>query len=276
MDAPSRDDIDLQELAVRIIRYFQSHLVFILVFCAIGIGLGVTTYKALPNIYESQMVVLSDLLTKTYGDRMDESINHLIQEGNHAELSSRLGLPAEKVSSLTSVEVECLLDVKTPQREKVEKDETYFIITVNLTDRTALPELQDGILHYIRNNELVKVRARQREALNTAVVQKIDREISAIDSLKRSLFQKGSFKTENIQFDPAMLFMTSIDLIKMRWEHQQELELANSIHLVEGFTSFEKPKDPKLFTLVVLGFLLGLIASIGLLTLKHLFSLARS
>lgn len=276
MDSSYRDDIDLQELAVRIIRYFRNHLIFIAAFCVVGIGLGVVAYKALPSSYESQMVVLSDLLTKTYGDRMDQSLNNLIQEGNTAELSSRLNLAPEKVASIQSVAVESQLDVKTPQRDKVDKDETYFIITVVLTDRSALPDIQQGMLHYLRNNEWVKIRSQQRSQLSTAVIQRIDREVQTLDSLKRALFQKGQLRTENVQFDPAELFKQTVELTRMRWEEQQELELAASIHLIEGFTVFQKPKDPKLTTLVAVGFLLGLVAAIGLLTLKHLLTLSRS
>lgn len=276
METPSRDDIDLQELAVRIIRYFRNHLTFIFIFCAGGIGLGVAAYKALPNVYESQMVVLSDLLTKTYGDRIDESLNNLIAEGNLAELSARLNLAKDKVLSIKSVHVESQLDVKTPQRDKVEKDETYFIITVNLTDRSVLPDIQQGLLFYLRNNEFVKMRTRQREQMYSAVVQAIDRELHGIDSLKQLIFRNRSFRAEDLRFDPAELFRASVDLVRVRWENQHELELANSIHLIEGFTVFEKPKDPKLTTLIAVGFLLGLLGAISLLTLKHLIKLARA
>ncbi len=276
METNTRDDIDLQELAVRIIRYFRRHLVFIVISIAVGIGLGVFAFRSLPDVYESQMIVLSDLLTKTYGDRIDRTLNGLIQEGNVSELTTRLGLTQEKASALRSIKVESQLDVKTPQREKVDKDETYFIITAHLTDRSILPELQEGLLSYMRNNDFVKVRARQREAMEKATIDKIDRELRSIDSLKRLLFQKNTVRSENVQFDPAALFTVAVDLTKMRWERQQELEMANSIHLVEGFTAFQKPKDPKLATLVVAGFLLGLFGAIGLLTLRHLFTLSRN
>lgn len=275
MDSATRDDIDLQELAVRIIRYLRRHLLFIVVSCLIGVALGIGAYKALPNMYQSQMVVLSDLLTKTYGDRIDGSLNNLISEGNFAELSSRLNLPAEKLLSVRSVNVESLLDVKTPQREKVEKDETYFIITVTLGDRAALPQIQEGLLHYLRNNEWVKERARQRVEQGQAVIRQIDREIKTMDSLKQALFRKGQLRLEDIKFDPSVLFTTTVGLTRLRWEEQQELELAGSIHLIEGFTVFEKPKDPKWTTLVAVGFLLGLLAAIGSLTLAHLWKLAR-
>ena len=248
---------------------------FILLSCALGIALGIAAHKALPNIYESKLVVLSDLLTKTYGDQIDQSLNNLIAESNLSELSAKLGLTEEKVSTITSIKVECLLDVKTPQREKVEKDETYFIVTVHLTDLSVLPDLEKGLLHYFRNNDLVKIRTRQRAELSAAVVERIDSELRLMDSLKRLLFQRP-FKAENLNFDPAELFIASAELTKMRWENKQELELAQSIHLVEGFTVFQKPKDPKLLTLIILGFIVGLVSSIGLLTLKHLFTLAHS
>lgn len=276
MDTHSHDEIDLQDLAVRIIRYFKSHLTFILLLCAVGMGTGALVYKTLPNIYESQMVILSDLLTKTYGDRITKSITNLIKEENYAELGAKLALPKEKVTAITSITVDCLTDLKTAQRGNIKKDETYFVVIVELTDRSILPELQDGILYFFRNNELVKARTFQREALNTAVIKTADKEMLLIDSLQRFLFQRGQFKTENLMFDPADLFVTSVELTKIHWEAQQDLELASSIHLVEGFTVFQKPKDPKLLMLIIIGFIFGLLGSIGLLTLKHLFTLARS
>ncbi len=276
MDTHSHDEIDLQDLAVRTIRYFKNHLTFILLLCGVGMGAGTLAYKTLPNTYESQMVVLSDLLTKTYGDHIAKSLSNLIKEENYEELGAKLALQKEKAAAITSITVDCLTDLKTAQRENILKDETYFVVTVELADRSILPDLQEGILHFFRNNELVKTRTFQREALNNAVIKNADKETRLIDSLQRVLFQKGQFKTENLMFDPAELFVASVELTKIRWEAQQDLELASSIHLVEGFTVFQKPKDPKLLTLVILGFVVGLISSIGLLTLKHLINLARS
>ena len=276
MDVSSRDEIDLQELAVRIIRYFKGHLAFILFFCTAGIALGVTAYKLLPNIYESQMVVYSDLLTKTYGDRIGLTLNKLVKEENLSQLSAKLGIPAEQAASINSIEVECVTDVKMPQREKVEKDESYFIITVEVKDPSILPELQDGLLGYIRSNELVKVKTKQREELGIAVVNKIDKELRLIDSLKQMLFQSGQFKAEKLMFDPAKLFTEGVELTKLRWEAQQALELASSINLVEGFTAFQKPKSPKLSVMIVLGFFLGMFGAVGLLTLRHLIKMALS
>lgn len=271
----ANDEIDLQEMAVRVIRYFWNHLIFICVLCGLGIVLGVLAYRSLPKKYESQMVILSDLLTKTYGDRMSRSLEGLIKEENYNELGAKFGMPADRIKGLSWIEIECFPDPKSPQRENITKDETYFVVTVDVTDRSVLPELQDGMLNFFRNNELVKKHARQREALNTAVINKIDKELKSLDSLKQYIFQRGPFKTENLMFDPAAIFSSGVQLTKMRWESQQELEFANSIHLVEGFTAFEKPAEPKLSYMVIFGFSLGLFGAIGMLTLKHLFKLAR-
>lgn len=276
METASQDSIDLQELAVRIIRYFRNHLKLIVAFCVLGMIGGGVAFVTLPTVYQSQMVVLSDLLTKPYGDRMDKSLNNLIKENNVDELSAKLNLSKENAQALQLVDIECEPDTKSPQRDKLEKDETFFIITVDLTDRLALPAVQEGLLYYLRSNEWVKARTLQREQTSLAVVQTIDKQIRQLDSLKRTLFQKGQPRTDNIQFDPSMVFTATVDLTRLRWKAQQELELANSIHLVEGFTVFQKPKDPKLSTLLILGFMLGLFSSVGLLTIKHLVKLARN
>lgn len=276
MDATSKDEIDLQELAIRIIRYFLSHFIFILVSCGVGVALGVFTFRASPNKYESQMVILSDLLTKTYGDQASRSLNKLVNEENFDELAAKLGLPGEKVNSISSIEIESITEIKAIEREKVDKDETFFIVTVSLTDRGAFADVQNGILHFFKNNEFVKIRARQREQFGEAVIKKIDKELKSIDSMKMLLMQSQPFKGERLMFDPEKLFTTSVELTEKRWENSQNVELANSIHLLEGFTVFQKPKDPKLSIMVLAGFLVGFIGALILLTLKHLFKLALS
>jgi len=268
------DAIDLQELAVRIIRYLKNHLAFIIISSIIGIGLGVGAYKALPNTYSSKMIVLSDLLSKTYGQQIDESLNNLISENNFEELSSKLGLEKEKVTSITSIHVESITEIKSTQRELMKRDETFFSITVTLTDRTALPDLQEGLVLFMRNNDFVKTRVRQREELGNALIARIDKELRSIDSMKSLLFQSQPFKGEKIMFDPERLLTAGIELTELKWNSKHDVELASGIHLVEGFTIFQKPKNPKLMTLIIAGFMLGFISGIGLLTFKRLFKVA--
>ena len=273
METLPNDEINLQELAVRIIRYFKSHILFILISSALGIALGVGIYRALPSIYESKMILLSDVLTRSYGERIDESLNSLIAEGNHSALSVKLNLTPEEASTLTSINIECIVEVN-PQREATKKDETLFFVTVDLKDRSILPRLQDGLIAFFRNNEYVKIRTRQSEMMYSGLIKKIDKELLYVDSLKSRLI-RGSSKGETLILDPSALFSSNVHLSESQWEYKNALELSSSIHLLEGFTVFEKPKDPKLLTLSVLGFLLGFLGSIGLLTLKELFQMAR-
>lgn len=274
MNTPERDEIDLQELAVRIIRYFKSHLTFILVATVLGTGAGIVAYQLLPKIYISKMVVLSDLLTKAYGERIDQQLNDLIREENIEDLAAKLELPKEKVKTISSIDIECIVDAKSPNREPQKKDETFFIVTVNLRDRAVLPDLQKGLLSFLRNNEYVKGRAKYRAEQGTAMVDRIEKELQLLDSMKQLLLRSQPFKGDNVMLDPATLFTESVNLTKTQWDFRQEVEFASSMHLVEGFTVFQKPKSPKLRTLMAVGFLLGLFGSIGLLTLKHLIKLA--
>ena len=271
MDTHPTDEIDLQELAVRIIQYFKRHFLFILICSVSGIALGFGSYRLLPSIYESKMIFLSDLLTESYGSRIDESLSNLIEEGNLDALSTKLRLTHEDASSIKSINIECIVEVKSLQRNK---DETFFIVTVELKDRSILPQLQEGLLNFFRNNEFVKIRTRQREETFKGMIKEIDKELKSVDSLMHRLIHEQS-KGETLVLDPSTLFTGSIHLSEQRWEYQNSLELANSIHLLDGFTTFEKPKDPKLLTLTFLGFFLGFIVSIGVLTLKHLLGLAK-
>ena len=273
MDTHSTEEIDLQELAVRVIRYFNSHIFFILICSVVGLGLGLMAYWRLPNVYESQMIVVSDVLTKTYGERIEENINNLIKEENYGTLSANLNLTQEQVSSIKSIRIESITEVKNANIQ-IDKEETFFILTVDLRDPSILPVFQEGLLGFFRNNEYVQIRTKQREVTYRAMVKKIEEELQSIDSFKQRLTH-GQTKGESLVLDPSVLYTGSVDLSKSLWDYRNSLELSNSIQLLEGFTAFQKPKEPNLLTLSVLGFLLGLLGSIGLLTMKELLQKAR-
>jgi hypothetical protein len=269
------DEIDLQELAIRAIQYLKRHFIFITTSTVAGIALSIAAYIALPAIYESRMIVLSDLLTDSYSKEITKSLKNLIGESNTRVLASRLGLTKDEAIQISSIEVEGL------KRESSEKqsDRTIFIITANITNKEILPKLQNGILEFLRNNEFVKIRVRQRKEECQSMIKKIGLEIHSLDSLKIRLFSGQPIyakSSEMLLVEPTSIYSKIVELTKEQIKYKNELELSDSIQLIEGFTVFQKPAQPKLSILLLIGFFGGFFAAIGLLIFTRLLRLANS
>ncbi|NJN43079.1 MAG: hypothetical protein HC811_13475 [Flammeovirgaceae bacterium] len=59
-------------------------------------------------------------------------------------------------------------------------------------------------------------------------------------------------------FDPTVVNSKIIELNKERINTEHSLELVNSVHVIEGFTKFNKPVFPKKSISMVTGATLGL------------------
>lgn len=273
MDNKSSDEIDLQELAIRILRYLYSHSRFIAFSCLGGTLLGLVAWLTLPPVYQSKMIVMSDILTKSYSDRITESLDKLIGEGNYALLGVRLNLSEDEVRQVSGIKIE---SIKKEEKD-IKEESTIFIITVDTKNQELLPKLQEGIINLLRNNEFVKIRVKQREFFYKTLIEKLDDEINSLDSLKKKLFDgkpiygKGP---EMLLVDPTNIYSKIIELNRQRIDYVNALELSNSIQLVEGFTSFKKPKSPRGSVALLLGLFGGLAFGLGSLTFRHLAKLA--
>lgn len=275
MSAHTTDEIDLQQLAINVVRYFQRYLRFISISSFVGVLFGLLFYVALPPVYESQMIVMSDILTSSYSDRFTESLDRLIKEENDSVLASRLGLTLEEAKQISTIEIESVR--KEANSAKLDESST-FLITVNVKKQALLPKLQEGLIQYLRNNEFVKTRVRQREETYKALIEKLDMEIQSLDSLKSRLFQGKpvySKSSEMLLVDPTNIYSKIIELTQQRINYKNSLELFNSIQLIEGFTPFKKPASPKLSIALVVGFVLGFFGAIGILTAKQLLKMAK-
>lgn len=286
MSSSPSTDIDLQQLAVKLLRYLGRYYKFIALSTSVGIALGVALWMAIPPSFESEMMVSSDILTESYSKRISQSLNRLVKEKNDSILALRLNLTREEALQVGFIDIEGLK--KEPDMENLrsngriyrqEKPEAIFVIAVSVGDKTILPKLQTGLVNFLRSNEFITARVDQRQRKYRELIEKIDWEIKTLDSLKQRLFHGKhvySNSTEMVPIDPTSIPTKMIELSELKIEFIQSLELFNSIQLIEGFTPFKKPSSPKLSIALLIGFTLGLLSAIGILTLKELMRLAFS
>lgn len=268
------DEIDLLELAFKLNKVFVKNLKSLVIAFVIGISAGLAFFQLAPKVYESKMILLSDILTESYSERITESLDNLIKEQNSKILSERIGLTIEQAKQIAKIEIESVKQKQT----KGEKEEATFIVTVRTMDNGILPQLQEGIINYLRNNEYVKIRVRQRQDFYKAMIERVGQEINSLDSLKRRLFSGQpiySKSSEMMLVDPTNIYSKIIELNKEEINYKNALELVNSIQLVEGFTVFDKPVNPKLSVSIASGASLGIFFVIALIAIKGFKQMVR-
>ena len=289
MNAQNIDEIDLKDLAIDAIRFFQRNLKFILACTIIGASLSGAGYFLLPKAYQARLILGSNILTDTYGKEIAESLRGLIKEKSYTDLAFHLGIDKEIANKLRSLEIEGKsISLKTEGRsvlvkkielgENEQQDYTIFTITVKVTDKTQLSSLQAGLVQFFRNNEFVKLRARQRTGMYQKLVDKIGLEINSLDSLKKQLFEGKSVHSKNAEMflvDPSTIYWEIIELTKEQLKYKNALELADGIQVVENFIPYEKPLlKPSI--LLAIGIMGGFIFALAFLSFAALLKAANT
>src|SRR6266850_7223992 len=124
--AERNDEIDLIELFAKIIYLVKKNAKVILLAFVTGTLLGLGYYQFVSNVYESKMILLSDILTSSYSERITESLDRLIKEHNTIILSERLKMSKQDAAQIVKIEIESVKQDKA----KDEKENEIFIVTV--------------------------------------------------------------------------------------------------------------------------------------------------
>jgi hypothetical protein len=269
----NNDEIDLVELLVKIVLLVKRNLIQIILFFVIGTGLGYAYASLAPKVYESKMLVSSEILTESYSEKLFENLQSLIQEQNYSSVAPMIGLSPEEVESLSKIKIESALKDKPPS----EDEKKFFLITVELTDQSILAKLQTGFLNYFEQNDFVKLRVDAKRKLHTEVISKIDEEIKSLEKFKTEIGD-GSFFSRtkgDIMFDPTTVNSKIVALTQEREALNEKLALIRSIEIVEGFTKFDKPIWPKKSVSLAAGATLGLFLVGIMIAFKSVRKLVR-
>lgn len=264
------DEIDLLELLARVVINIKSNFKLIVGAFLIGCLLGLAYYQFIPKSYESRLLISSQILTESYSKTIVEDLNKLIRERNIESLSSKLNLSPTEALAIEKLEVKNAIE-KVEGRKEEEKN--YLTITCQASDNSIWPNLQNGLISFFETNDYVRVRVDQRKKYFTQVIEKIDKELLDLNELKSRITNgqiTQSSKDNLILFDPTTVNTKILDLTKERINLQNELEIVNSIQLVEGFTVFEKPVSPRLSISLSAGASFGLFIVALILGFKSL------
>lgn len=261
-NADTINEIDLGKAFFKLVLAIKQNFKIILLIFLGGMMLGFAYGIIGTKIYETKMMITSDILTESYSEKLINNLTLMIKEENNVMLASKLGVKVTDAEQIASIGIESAVDDRTLKEE----DKRWFLITVQIKDQSIIPQFEKGLLNYLGNNEYVKIRIEQRRRYFGELIKKIDNEISSLETLKSNITSGALFASAkgNIMFDVTEVNSKIIELNKEKYSFQNNLELASSVQLVEGFTKFNKPIKPNKILALAAGTTFGLFC-IGLL-----------
>jgi hypothetical protein len=243
-DQKKSDEIDLFDVLVNTVILAKLNLFKIILLFLLGVAIGTGYFLLSKKVYGNRMIISSTILTTSYTRVLFENANRLLGEGSSAILAAQFKVPEEIINKLNSLAIESVN--KAPGEEL--KDSERFLITVEVTDEKAIPQLQKGIITYLENNDFVKVRVAQRKYFLKQMLTSLEKEIKDLEGLKERITSGSFFQTTkgNVMFDPTSVNSKIVELTEKKINYENDLAISNSVHVIDGFSEFRKESRPRL------------------------------
>jgi hypothetical protein len=255
-DQKKSDEMDLFEILLKTVVIVRSNLVTIILLFLLGIASGTGYFFLSKKQYSNRMIISSSILTISYSRVLFENANRLLGEGSNATLATQFKISEDVIQKLNSLSIENLN--KAPGEDL--KENERFLITVEVRDQNVIPELQKGILTYLENNDFVKIRVELNRHFLKQMLTSVEKEIKDLEDLKVDISDGSFFQSAkgNVMFDPTTVNSKILELSEKKIKYQNDLQLSNSVQLIDGFSVFKKESKPKLAVSLIGGAFFGL------------------
>jgi len=249
--------------------------------------------------YESTLIINCAHLNKRLADNALDKLDALAEETNAAGLAKVLNISDSLANSIlgfkvrTFVTEEEIIDLELLKKQlelvgkqgdeaaieyvltRIDIDDRHsFEITVRTSVPEIIPDLQDPVVNYLRNNSYVKRRLDINRSILQNKMDKINSDLTKLDSLKRAIFEnykkmavQGREGSNNVILsdravtDPIVIFNADLALYNEMKGIEQNLYLEPEFEVIDGFTEFSEPASPGLVKLIVIAFVLGFIVA---------------
>ncbi len=266
LNQPS-DDIDLLLLAERTLLFFRRYKWLYLSAVLIGILLGFLTWRSMPKVYKSRLILHSFTLSNLDYIHVINNWNSLLKSGEHELLSQSLGMTTSSLGKVKQVKGTEIQKVFTPNNPN------GFYVDVFVTNNNVLKELQAGILTGLENVEYIKKQLAIKKENLGLLISEVSKEIRKLDSTKtriESLLAGNGNRSTSLIVDISGLNKQRIELNEKLLYYQQDLRMASAVQVLQGFSHFNKPAGPNLVVWLGLGFIGGMAIAFMLSFLLHL------
>ncbi|CAN5136444.1 hypothetical protein BH23BAC1_BH23BAC1_00660 [soil metagenome] len=239
----SDDEIDLGRIFIKFILILRRRYIILLITATLGLILGIYFYVVQQSVFESRMTVSSTLLNANNTSNLIETIDLLLNEGNHDLVSQKFQIPVDQVRKLAGLSVEKGTEGVQDQTPNI------FHIEAQVTDNNILGPLQNGITYYLENTDFVKRRVDLKKETINALREKLKAEIQDLEALKARVnnnFMTGNEGTNTVIMDPASIYKQAITMYESELDLQTQLAFVENVQVIDGFTVFNKRISPRI------------------------------
>ncbi len=249
----TKDDLDLITLAERLFSFFRRFGWLLVISSIIGILLGLTLYLTSPKTYSSTMLLHSFTLTNTEHINIIENWNELLKKKEYDALSKDFECDPgmlKKVSSISASEILKTFNQVNPNGFEVE---------VTVRDTAILDSLQKGIVRGLENGDYIKAKLESRRSNLRQLIDEVNIEIAKLDSTKKDIERSmnGSKSSSSFIIDISSITGQMMSLNEKLVGYKEDLKFTSAVQPLHDFAKFKNPVSPKLFKLLVLGFIAG-------------------
>ena len=252
------EEIDLGILFLRIFELLKRNLIIIIIFSCVGPIVGYLHFKLKTPVFKSSMILENQMLNLPSSSGLVILLDELIRDSNYQQVSKNLNISVEQSMHLKRIVVENIYD------EEIEDEIKTFKISIDVTDTQIIDDLQNGLIDYLESNPFVKKRIELKKETINAQISFIKNEMKEIEKYKSEILRGELLKDKSnnlLVFDPMSVYQQAIDLFNRELGLKKDLQLVENFHVIQDFTTFQKPNYPKLTSSLLTGLLGGLTLS---------------
>ncbi len=256
----TNDTIDLKELIIKSILIIKKHKFLLLIFIILGILAGIYEYKTTKPFYETEMVITSNLTyekqTNLYSTDLQSimSILEIINKNIDNEEFLKNQLNITNPDAILKISAKVIRDANLTSI-----DPKNISISVSVTDRNTINNIQSSIINYCNNNKYIIQKFNEQKELKNQSIKIINDRINKIDSLnntnKQNLIDYNSY--------------SSIINLELQKDKLTSSDNTNPITIVQAFSEYPTVKSKKGAN-AILAFIVFIFLSLATITFIEL------
>jgi hypothetical protein len=262
MDKRQAGEIDLLELIAGFFMALRRNLVLSIVMPLAGILTAIGISSTSKDVFESTLLIETSLLTDMECKFLFEQLDKF---GVIPGLTKEQG---DQVAGFSFRVTRNDGPILTEQNSYLLNRAVFLEVTAKVHDQSILPALQKSLVDFINGSAPVMRHRRDRTKFYNEMIQRIDREILAMDDIKKEI----SGKTQATYLNPSGLFENSVNLYEKRTEYEIKQSEITSIHLLKGFDSMTINAGMSSTIAAIIGFAIGFASLCLLLFFQFFFS----
>jgi len=255
------DEIDLFDLANRVVRLVAKNILIIIVSISLGSAAGYFFYQLTPKVYESEMLVKTYTLTKEISVPLTQDLDRLAKERNWIELAKKLSITVVEAKEIQGIQV---MNSSMNRQDLGVYEKYMLLISINTTSPSKLPIFEKALIGYLDGNQFARQQQKLKELYFSKIVSQYDQELIQLEDLRTKFLKGDSYlrgRDNLILFDLTNINEKLIRFNQNRLKYLDSLELVREVEIVSGFTQFQIPFYPKLSKSIIFGALIGLFGA---------------